>query len=84
VQEIKGPKNLNVSWKALTEIMCRKLPDYAKFVLVSGDSGGKDLIVIELAAPTYCHLVAGTLMRRASLMASFAASCAKPPLSQHG
>uniref|UniRef100_A0A7S3RA30 Uncharacterized protein n=1 Tax=Dunaliella tertiolecta TaxID=3047 RepID=A0A7S3RA30_DUNTE len=34
-QEIKGTKNLNISWKVLTEIMCRKLPDYAKFVLVT-------------------------------------------------
>ncbi|KAF5840248.1 hypothetical protein DUNSADRAFT_17351 [Dunaliella salina] len=34
-QEIKGTKNLNISWKVLTEIMCRKLPDFAKFVLVT-------------------------------------------------
>eukprot|EP00983_Pelagomonas_calceolata_P113882 1160033-Pelagomonas_calceolata.AAC.4 len=48
VQEIKGTKNLNISWKVLTEIMCRKLPDYAKFVLVTGRSE----VVIPLAFPS--------------------------------
>eukprot|EP00967_Tisochrysis_lutea_P151324 scaffold294153_cov18-Tisochrysis_lutea.AAC.1 len=59
VQEIKGTKNLNISWKVLTEIMCRKLPDYAKFVLVTGTVGGRKGTHTHSHSHTYTHAGCG-------------------------
>jgi len=36
VQEIKGRKNLNTSWKTLIDVLCRRLPDTARSALVTG------------------------------------------------
>ena len=46
-------KNLNISWKSLAELLCRKLPDTAKAALVTGQYVCSWLAESFLANTTY-------------------------------